>query len=373
MVISDVPADIELKPAGSEKSESTQTPQNSNSNAGGGNPPAETNKTSTEVKPGGEKTGQASTGTPANEPQDIADDVFIAHLSKKTGGKLNNLTDFEAIVSERDAFKKQVDEGIQPKFSSERAKLAHKLLSESQGNEIQSAMRTLRALSYETKGKEGKDIMFEAYLLDPKNSDLSPENAREYFEADFERKFGNAETDVLQKRELELSVRSATEAITKLQTEFQTTEEKPMQVAKEVEEAVSKAVKGLKSLKFSFSENAPETEVLNVAIDNPQELQALEEAVLMPDKAYNELASQFGDVNSFNYGAFTQELWERNNHKKLRQLAYDHGFKLGKLAQLNENRNASNPKDVSKIGNPGGGNGEPKSLAEAWAKAQGVQ
>lgn len=370
MLIDEVPADIEIKPAGLNESKPQETSQNQNSQAGASTL-ADTNKAPAEgQKPNGGDNGQASKGTP-EDSQDIPDEVFQTHLSKKTGGKLKSLADFEAIANEREALLKQVAEGIQPKFKDERAKWAHKLLSEDQGDGLQSAMRTLRALSYDTKGKEGKDVMFESFLLDPKNSDLSPERAREYFEADFDRKYGNADSDVLQKRELDLAIRSATESISKLQNDFKATEEKPLQMAKEVEDAVAKAVNSLKGLKFSFSDNAPETEILNVAIEDPQELQSLQQAMLMPDQAYEALASKFGSEGKpFDYEGFAKEIWKRNNVDKLMKLSQEQGFKLGKLAQLNENRNASNPKDVSKIGQAGGGDATPGSLAEAWQKAQ---
>ena len=365
--------EIVLKPAGGERTEPQNQavpatpPSNSQPPATPQVPAVDTNKLNAEpAKPNGEpNVAAAAPATP-----EVADGPFFERLSKLTGGSVKSQAEFEKLLNERKELSEKVAKGLEPKFANERAKWAHQILSNGQGDELQAAARTLRALTYNPEGKEAKDTLFEAFLMDPKNADLSIAAAQKYFDADFDRRFGDLDGDVLKERDLALATREAKEQILAIQNGFKATEEKPLQQAKEVEENVSKAVKELTGFKLSFSENAPETEILNVALDNPQELQSLQETILNPDQAYAELASRFGDEKSFDYKGFAQELYMRNNHEKFRKLAYEHGFKLGQLAKVNEARNASSPRDISQgAGAPAGGG--PESLAGAWGKAMG--
>jgi len=362
--------EIELKPAGGERTESNQftnsqppvTPEASS---------GESNKSIVEpVKPNGEANPPAA-AVAAATPVEVADEPFFERLSKLTGGSVKSQAEFEGLLKKQKELEDQVAKGLEPKFANERAKWAHKILSDGQGDELQAAARTLRALIFNPEGKDAKDTLFEAFLMDPKNSDLSVTKAQEYFEADFARRFGDMEEDVLKKRDLELATREAKEKILAIQNGFKETEEKPIQQAKEIEEIVSKTVNGLTGFKLKFSENAPENEILNVAIDDPQELQALQESILLPDQAYQELAERFGDDKNFDYKGFAQELYMRQNHEKFRKLAYEHGFKLGRLALANETRNASTPKDISQSANNPPSAAGAESFLGAWGKAVG--
>ena len=370
--------EIVLKPAGGDRTETpppvtpppATPPQNQNSQPPV-TPPASGEPNNPIVEPVvTPKVDTPPAAAVVNPPVEVADGPFFERLSKLTGGSVKSQAEIEGLLKKQKELEGQVAKGLEIKYPNERAKWAHQVLSNGQGDELQAAARTLRALIYNPEGKDAKDNLFEAFLMDPKNSDLSPAKAQQLFEADYDRKFGDIESDLLKQRDLELANREAKEKILGIQNGFKATEEKPLQQAKEVEENVSKAVKELTGFKLSFSENAPETEILNVALDNPQELQALQESILSPDQAYAELASRFGDEKTFDYKGFAQELYMRQNHEQLRKLAYDHGFKLGQLAKVNEARNASTPKDISQgAGAPAGG--APETLGAAWGKAQG--
>jgi hypothetical protein len=105
-------------------------------------------------------------------------------------------------------------------------------------------------------------------------------------------------------------------------------------------------------------------------IEDPQELQALKQDALNPQEWWQNFLTGFETDKGFDYKNFIREFHEMRNHQKKAQLAYDHGFKLGQLAHINEARNASNPKDISRAGSPGVGNAGPKSVLDAWAQAE---
>ena len=324
------------------------------------------------------KSVQAEAGkSGAAQEVDVPDDVFFARLSKLTDGAVKSTDDFQGLIKQRNELAEQAKKGFEPKFSSEKAKLAHQILSQSAGDEIPSAMRTLRALAFDLSGpagKDPKDILFEKFLLDPKNSDLSPSKAQSIFEAEYESEYGEMEGNVLKQRKHDVAVREAKESILKVQNDFKLTEEKPRQVAQFIETGVAESVKGFKGLKLEFPTSDPKVnDSLNVAIDNPQQLQMLQDMILNPDKAYNELVSQFETADGYDFDALRDELYQRANHKELRQKAFEEGRRLGKLDKVNEASNASqNGKDISKQGQQGARVEGKQTLEQAWAKAAGV-
>ena len=356
----------------------------------GGTPPAES-ATPPETPPAAAVTPPATTppvvtapaktpeSTPPGQPpatagdgqdKDIPDDIFYSQLSKLTDGHVKSQEDFKGLIKQRNELLEQAKKGFEPKFANERAKWAHELLSKSGGDELQAAQRTIRALAYNPEGKDGKDTLFEKFLLDPKNSDLSPAKALEYFNAEYDSEYGEMEGNLVKQRKHDLAVREAKENILKFQTEFKTFDEQPRQIAKQVEEGVANSVKGLKELKISLSNDPSGTEALNVAVDDPQELQMLHDMILDPTQAYNDLVAKFETETGFNYDAFRDEMYQRANHKKLREMAFEEGKKLGRLETVNKARNASNPKDISNAGAPAGT--KPTTREQAWAQAAGV-
>lgn len=299
---------------------------------------------------------------------DLSDDLFYNRLSEWTGGNIKSKTDYEGLVRERDELREQATKGFEPKFKNEREKWAYQILSTANEDSLGAALRVGRALKYETEGKDKKETLFEAYLLDPNNADLTEQKALEYFNADYEQRFGDIEGNILKERELELAHRSAKESILKTQTDFKAVDDRPQQaaIAKDVEDKVSSVVKGFKELKIAVSDK----ESFNVAIDNPQELQNLQESILNPDQAYNELVSQFERENGFDYEGLRNEMYQRANYKKLISSAYTEGKKAGELNKVNQVRNASDPKKPSDLGQAAGNRTLTKE--DKWAQALGV-
>lgn len=365
--------DIQLRPGGTPKP--TETPA--------ATPPVETPAATTPTEtPAGEtpattntppvegETPPAEGTTPPVEPKPIPETEIFSHLSTMTGGKVKSKEEFEGILQERDSLAEQAAKGFEPKFTDERAKWAYQLLSASSGDELGTAMRTMRALSFNVEGKSDKDVLFEAFLLDPNNTDLGPKQAADLFEAKFNKEYGEIEeTDVLKKRELALDVKQAKEGILKIQKEFKTHEEAPRQVAAQVETGVANAVKEFKGMKIALADNPTDADFLNVAIADPKELQSLQEQILNPDQAYNDLVAKFETEKGFDFQGLRNEMWKRNNVDKLLKLSFNQGKEAGKIAVVNKVRNASEPVTPAAVGTPTPA-GKELTLEQAWANAK---
>lgn len=316
-----------------------------------------------QIKPEGSPEGQPP-AAPEAVPE--ADTAFNSRLSELTDGTLTSIDDFGRLIDRYNQLEEEAAKGFEPKFKDERAKLVYQLLEQNAGNEPQAAMRILRALDFKKEGKTEKDILFEQYLLDPKNSDLSPMKAQEYFDLDFEQKYGDLEANPLRKRTLEIDVRNALAEIEKVQSDFQVADQPAAQRNPQVEAAVKGAVSGFGGIQLAFSDNPQEAELLKIAIEDPAELQSLQEEIFNPDKAYNDFIGQFDLNTPQGFDDLVRELWERRNHTRIRQLAYEQGAKNERIKMALELRNSSTPGDISKTtpANPAA-----KSFEQTWLDA----
>lgn len=318
------------------------------------------------INPEPQKSGGEPQATPTPAP--VPDEVFNNRLSELTDGSLKSLGDFERVIGHYNELLEQAEKGFEPKFKDERAKLVYQLLDQSAGNEPEAAMRVLRALNFKPEGKSPKEILFERYQLDPKNSDLTPFKAQEYFDIEYDQKYGDLESNPLRQRQLDLEVRASLEEIQKVQNDFKTADQEPAQRNEKVERSLKTAVESFGGIKLAFSENPTENDFLNIAVDDPMELQAINAEILNPNQAYNDFIAQFDFNTPQGYEDLVRETYERRNHKEIRQRAYDQGIKLGRLQAIQEARNASTPRDVSNVGTPPAAG--QKSFLDTWAEAK---
>lgn len=364
------PAGKETKPAATAKPEKPSeetTDENDNNNE-----PLFLQKPKEEAKP-------AAQAKPADE--EIPTEKVFAYLSKSTSGAIKNEKELIGFVNSYNQLVKEAEEGWQPKYANERAKRVHELLLKSAGSEPAEAIRVLRAIQFNPEGKTPKEVLFQAYLQDPANADLTELTAKDYFEAEYDTKYDllnkpdeeltpdQKRAKLAMQREQQLAVRNAQASIKKMQDDFTAADEGPKEVDKQVTEALTKAVGGFNGLKLAFTDNPQETEYLNVPFADPEAKQALLEEILNPDGAYNEMVEQFrGEDGKMDWNALTKEAFERKNHKELRKQAFEHGLKMGQLQQINKIKNSTNPKDISRTGVPAAGEG-PKSWQDAFKTA----
>lgn len=318
---------------------------------------------------------------PAAAAPAVPDDVLYGRLSEMTGGTIKSQEHLVKLINDYNGLVEQAEKGFEPKFSDERAKWAYQLLTKHQGSELETAQRTLRALSFNIeKAGTQKEVLFEGYLLDPKNSDLSPSKANQYFEAEFEEKYsllGKEDSELsadqvrqklVQERKFAQEVRETKEQIQKIQTDFKAGEEKPRQISEDVVNKIGLAVKEFGGIKLAFTDNPQETDYLNIAIDNPQELEDLQKDALNPQEWWNNFVGQFDLNTQKGYKEFIQEFHRMRNYAEHQQLTYEHGEKMGELKHLNKARNSSSPKQVAQVATPG--TGKKLSFQDSWAAAE---
>lgn len=311
-----------------------------------------------------------TSATPPAPTGDIPDDAFYGYLSKRTEGRIKSEQDFVGLINDYNSLLEQAEQGFQPQFKDERAKLVYQIVAENPGNEPAALMRTLRALDFKIDGKSAQEKLFEAYLLDPRNADLSPLEAQKYFEAEYNKRYSDIEENIMTQREQALAVREAEAKIKQLQESFKAAEQPKVEpVAQDWMNGVTKAVEGFGGVKLAFSDNPQEGDFMNMAIDDPQEFQSLVQSATNPQEWWNNFMSQFVDAQGrFDNDAYVRELFEMSNHHKKAQLAFQHGQKLKEIEMVNKNRNASDPKNIDQTTpatTPAG------SMLDAWVNAKG--
>ncbi len=314
---------------------------------------------------------------PAKDADPAEDTQVFTRLSELTGGAIKSEQDFRETIEHYNELLAEAEEGYKPKFKNEAHRLAFDLLANvPEGQEMETARRTLHTLSLDVTKLSDKDTLFEAYLLDPNNSDLTREQAWEYFDLDFDKRFANASEDKLVERELRIQARKAKETIDKAQKDFMAARQSadvPEGPSDEVVTAVSKAVKEFGGLELAFSEDASEDDMLRIPVEDPKELQQLQEYASDPRKWWNELLKEFSTKDGFDYEGFTREIYELKNHRKIKALIYNHGFDRGTATQIAKDRNSStlNKDAALQRGRvPNATPKEPASFAEAWAQAE---
>lgn len=301
---------------------------------------------------------------------DIPDEKFYGRLSKMTGGNVKSEQEFAGLINKYNELLDKAEKGFEPKFENERAKLAYQILSQSAGNEPEAAMRTLRAISFNPEGKTPKEILFEAYLVDPKNSDIPAGRHQEYFEAEFEHKYGDLEGNLVKERMLSNEVKEASKTISDIAKSFKTIEEQPAKISENVQKSIFKAVDDFGGVKLAFTDNPQESDYLTMAIDE-NEVETLKQEALNPQQWWVDFVGKFtnsqGQFDDNSYKEFVREFYEMKNHQKKAELAFQHGKKLAELEFVNKTRNASDPKQISQTTPAAAGE---KSLLETWAAAK---
>jgi hypothetical protein len=295
-----------------------------------------------------------------------------------TGGAIKSEQDFRETIEHYNELLTESEEGYKPKFINEAHRLAFDLLANvPEGQEMETARKTMHTLSLDLSKLSGKELLFEAYFMDPDNSDLTREQAWKYFDPDYEKRFANADDDPLVERELQKAQRKAKETIDKAQKDFAAARQSadvPEGPSDEVVSAVDKAVKGFGGLEMAFSEDASEDDLLRIPVEDPEELQRLQEYASDPRKWWGDLLKDFSTKDGFDYNGFTREIYELANHRKIKTMIYNHGLERGKAIHLAKDRNSSSLNKDSALNRgrvPSAPAKEPASFEAAFEQALG--
>lgn len=319
---------------------------------------------------GSAEPGDKGTSSPEPATPD-ADEVVFSRLSELTEGRLSSEEDFVGLINHYNELVEKAEKGFEPKFADERAKWAYQLLANNAGAEIETAQRTLHALSLKDVDKmDAKSALYNAYLMDPKNFDLTPAEAMEYFEAEYSEKYPDLENNPLLKRNHDVAAREARQQIMKIQSDFKATEAKPQQVSQDVIDNISNTVGNFGGVKIAFSDNPQESDYLTVPIDQ-KEVEQFQKDSLNPNEWLNNTVSQFALPDGrYDYEGYVREMYEMRNHRQIRQLAFEQGKKAGLLEKIRKDRNATTPQEIASVGSGGPAPVQQEgSFFDAWENA----
>lgn len=317
-------------------------------------------------------------GTPPVEaPQAVPDELFYSRLSELTDGGLKQEGDLVRLVNHYNELLDKEEKGFEPKFPNERAKMAYRMIQANPGKELETALRTARALQLGDQVEKlvPKELLFEAYRMRPENADITNDpRVREFFEAEYTDKFSDLENNLVQQRKHANEVKEAKESIATIQKEWEAAEAPAQAISKDVVAALTNAVENFGGFRLAFSDNPQENEYLNVPVKDENELKRLHENALNPEKWFQKFFQSFQGPDGYDYQGLVRSMYMIDHLDELSQQAFEHGTRTENIRRVNKERNASTPTDISR---PGGAPPAPvpsnESFMGNWEKAQKAQ
>ena len=311
---------------------------------------------------------QQAAAEPENETEPFS---FEDSLSEATNGLVRTNEELETIIRENQAFKSQ-----QPKELEGGAKQLFDFAQKFQGNEIGGARKMLHALSLDVDKMSPKDTLFEAFMLDERNADLTRERAHEIFEEHYVNKYSDVADNILSARDLELATRDATTSIQSLQDKYaEAQSETPDAQANANQEAameeigrnVDQAMSKYDGIDFPI--DSSEENFVSFSVDTDEMKEELSFAQKNAGDWLQSKINGFTDDNgTFNYDNFQSYMTGMVFHEQIAQTMYQQGLVAGKEGVLNDLKNPANKPA------PGDTDGQNQQSAQdkvddAWAQA----
>ena len=183
--------------------------------------------TTQQQEPGEEPIAQDPIPAEDDWNQEEQEEIFNEHLADYTQNQIQSIQDINNLIAENERLKNQPQ---QPEFTSESAKQLFEFAQNS-ANPLAMGRNYLQAVALDVPSLNDKQKLFEAYVLDEQNSDLTREQAVEYFNEEYEQKYGDAEESLMQKRQLTLDVRAAETKIKSIQEQALSAQTKDSETA----------------------------------------------------------------------------------------------------------------------------------------------
>jgi hypothetical protein len=293
----------------------------------------------------------------------------FSRLSALTNNTIKNEEDLKNFIDQHNSLLEQVQKGVQPKFENERARWAYDLLSKNTGKELETAQRTLQALNLKLESMPDREKLFNSFVLDPTNSDLTPMQMKEIFDAEYEQKYSDVENNVLLKRQHTLAVRQAEDSIRKVQADFQSTQQEPERISEETIGMITNAVNSFKEFKVKVSNN-PQDDLVMPITDRAQ-IDNIQKWMVDPTERHNALMNKFVKNGKFDFDGYKMELYARDNHEAIVRAALEKGEKMGMLKKILRDNNATTPAELaSKAKAAPILSSQPKSFMDALVTAE---
>lgn len=282
--------------------------------------------------------------TPAEEPE--VD--FFEYAKEQTKGIIQKPEDVIALYEETQRLRTQLAEKPKIEFPNEQAKLLYELSSKFPGQELAAARNYLHVMSLDVSKLSDKEAQFEAFALE--NKDLSREESRRYFEAKYNKNYGD---DILKEDETaefdhRIQTRKAKESLTKLQEDFSKLQ--PSQPAgfavsdqemAEIKSSVSEVLNQFGGVSYTFVDNDPNSTV-NIPIDE-SDRQVLENYMANPKTFFEDLTNDCTENGNFSMEKLGVAMFEFKNRDKIREQAFKSGQTYGELRKVMELKNTKTP------------------------------
>jgi hypothetical protein len=343
--------------------------------AEGGDPPKEPegNEPPSDTDP--PKEGDEPTeGEPATEPpvQQNNDDV----LSEMSEGRVASADDLQGLLSHYDEMAEAMKnpEMLVPEG---KARDAFKYAMQFPGDNAALANQSFHHLmSINTETLTPKELQFEAYMLKEENADLieTPAKAKEYFEAEYERTFGELEDsdDPILQRQHQLATNQAKGIINDKKAQFQSetpaNNDEPILTPEEIKaynDTLDNTLNDYDGVAFEFSEDGKEG--MNFILDDPKQKAEFQNYVRNPDQWFNNFVTGFLDEKgNLNSDGLADAMMLAIHGPELLQLSYDRGKENAKQAYEDELRNSSSGTEPGGTPAP-----EKKGFLDTFAEAMG--
>lgn len=297
----------------------------------------------------GEGEGNATASGTEGEPGEYTEEQFTQDvntlITNTTGGKVKSLDQITTILSDYNKLKADYDKK-EPVFPSPEAKAVYTLATKAVGAEVKTAKQLFHILSLpDLSTMTPKEKQFEAFCLERPN--LSREDAQKRFEAMYEKTYNDLENDLLQTDAHEQATASAEAKITAKLKEFEetvkqsgTSESKTGPTEAEITKMnadLEQAVESFGGVSLKFDDSQYGT--LKVPMDAGK-AQEFKEFLKNPYSLIDRIADAHRDeAGTLKMSDFVREMYLLFDRDRISQEERNHLMKLGKVAQIKENKN----------------------------------
>lgn len=273
-------------------------------------------------------------------------------IAESTGGAVRRLDDITNIIQENKTLKAQLQHK-EPDFPSPMAKQIYELSTKAVGAEFSTAKQLFHVLSLDLATMSAKDKQFEAFHLDRPH--LTREDAVKRFDATYEKSFSDLENDLAQLDSHDLATRMAeTKIKDKMQVLTDSVKQSGQPVpagptpdeVREVETQLQSALEefGGVSLKFDDSQYGE----LQVPMDRGKANEFME-ILKNPHSLIDRIADTCRDNSGkLQLNEFVREMYLLFDKDRISKEERDHLMKLGKITQIQENKNTPK-KDLQEV------------------------
>jgi hypothetical protein len=280
---------------------------------------------------------------------------FFPYAAERTGGLIKSPDDVFDLHQKYTELEKKYAEKPKIEFASPEAEFVYNYANKFPGQEVAAINGFYQVMALGDVSKlSDKEIQFEAFALEHK--DLTRDKAREYFEAKYDRSYGNdvlTEDKVAQYDHM-LQTKKARETLKKLQDEFsqakppsQPAGQQPQGVSDEVRAQIqAEAQESLRTfggMEYQMFDNDPDS-VVEIRMED-SEKQQIQNWTSDPQTFLNDLTKLASDERgNFSMPKLTQIMFEIMNRDKIRIQTWTTATNYGKLQHIKELKNSTPPK-----------------------------